>query len=478
VKSDKLAKILWLLFSLAVLVIVAGYWFTTDTDTTVFGKYSNKTILIISLITLGGYFNILIFRFILSRQYFGSGSKRRIIPFHTKLLPTIALILFGFLGAEGILQWKFHTNLKEHREKKIAGFDPFLQAVPKPNNKKLRINRWGFRGEEIERIKTSGTYRIFVVGGSTVYCSDVDFEQSHTRIMEKQLRQFYPKLKIEVQNAGMDWHTSQHSLMKILFNIQDFNPDMIIIYHAINDLHRSFCPENFALGPYQNDYSHYLGPVAPIVREYFREQTGHRILTLDRTFAFFRRHWFADFRNVSKPESTSDLPEESVNSWPSLRAFERNMKNIATLLKSLDIELVMASQPYLYRHDLNEMEIDKIWFPAKFGRIGRSKADISSMISGMEAFNDASRRIADSNGVLFIDLDGEVPKSLDYFLDDVHYTEKGNRIVGRHLTEQIIAGGYIDKKFPESVAAVSHTSYLWTDSALLQPIMAARPGFI
>jgi lysophospholipase L1-like esterase len=371
----------------------------------------------------------------------------------------MALLSLGFVTTEGILQWELHHSREKAfvwRLKNFAAFaarfDPFLQVVPKPNNEELHINRWGFRGEEIERIKPAQTYRIFVVGGSTVYCNQVSFEQSHARVLEKQLRQSYPTLKIEVQNAGMDWHTSQHSLINILFNIQDFNPDMIIIYHGINDLLRSFSPKSFAPEPYRNDYSHYYGPIAPMVREYFTKPTVPAILTLERALIFFRRHWFADFRDVSKPDAILDLLEVPVNNWPSLLAFERNMKHLVKFVKSLDIDLVMASQPYLYRHDLSEVELAKIWLPEVFCLTGRSKADIASMINGMEAFNNVSRRIADSNGLLFVDLEKVVPKSLHYFLDDVHYTEEGNRIIGQHFAEQVIAGGYINRKFPKRTA--------------------------
>ena len=125
------------------------------------------------------------------------------------------------------------------------------------------------------------------------------------------------------------------------------------------------------------------------------------------------------------------------------------MHNLATIVKTLDMELVIASQPFLYRQDLNKTELETVWFPAEFCRIGDSQADISSMIKGLEAFNDVSRRVAESHGVLFVDLERVVPKTLDYFLDDVHYTEEGNRIIGQHFADQIIASGYINRKLPD-----------------------------
>ena len=48
----------------------------------------------------------------------------------------------------------------------------------------------------------------------------------------------------------MHWHTSQHSLIKILFKILDFNPDMIIMYHTVNDLHRILKPGGVVLATF------------------------------------------------------------------------------------------------------------------------------------------------------------------------------------------------------------------------------------
>jgi hypothetical protein len=449
--SEKLSKTIWIAASTLVVIVIAGFWFDTDPNPSIAGKYSAYSLVRLGLLSVGGYFFILFLRFLMVPQAVRSHGTRRVIPFRKKFALAIVLFSIGFIALEGVLQVQLQrerTNEFAKRQKKAANFDPFLQVVPARNDSSLRINSWGFRGEEIALRKPPNTYRIFVIGGSTVLSSRVDFEQSWPRLVEKELRNRYPAVDIEVQNAGMHWHTSQHSLMKILFNIRDFDPDMVVVFHAINDLYRSCLSEQSTEGPYRNDYGHYLGPVAPMVQEYFAETKGPRILSPASISAFFHDHWFTDFRGVPNRDRAPALTEVTVNDWPSLRAFDRNMNALAMLAKSMNIRLIMASQPFLYRDDLDETELAALWFPESFCAIDGSQPDIPSMINGMKAFNETSKRIAELHEVPFIDLEKSVPKSLDYFIDDVHYTEKGNRVMAEVIAQNIAAADYIAGKAP------------------------------
>jgi hypothetical protein len=74
------------------------------------------------------------------------------------------------------------------------------------------------------------------------------------------LRQQYPDVTIEVQNAGSAWYTTAHLLIDYQLLVRQFEPDLIIVFEAINDLYRSFSPPWWAVGEFRPDYSHYLGP--------------------------------------------------------------------------------------------------------------------------------------------------------------------------------------------------------------------------
>ncbi|MBN1185662.1 MAG: hypothetical protein JXB49_25495 [Bacteroidales bacterium] len=56
----------------------------------------------------------------------------------------------------------------------------------------------------------------------------------------------------------------------------------------------------------------------------------------------------------------------------------------------------------------------------------------------MEQYNYRLRKIAKESDVSFIDLEQFVPKSLIYFIDEVHYTDSTFNNIGQILAEEII----------------------------------------
>jgi hypothetical protein len=437
VSSDALKRMTrWSTNALS-LVALAGFWFHTSQDKVVFGKYSTRYFLVLCVLTALATVPGLTLRFLLTEHAIVSSSGRRVtLALGTKLLAVVILPAMLLVSAEALFTHWYRAT----QSAKWAQYHPFLQKIPRPRDEGLVINRWGFRGEEIERAKPAGVYRTFVLGGSTVFCDGVAFEDSHCRILEKWLRAAYPSVRVEVQNAGMDWHTSQHSLIKFLFQIQDFDPDLIIVYHAINDLCRSFSPPRIARGEFQSDYGHFNGPVADMVNDHFGNARYHRFFVVDQIHALVSQQWFSDFKVGAKPVT--------VTHWRSLASFERNMRDLATIIRSKQIDLVLASQPYLYKTTMTEEEKSKLWFLDFQCRNREERADIASMARGMDAFNRTSRAIARDHGVLFVDLEQLVPKTLEYFVDDVHYTPAGNQLIGEVLGREVIGQGFVEKKFP------------------------------
>ena len=271
-------------------------------------------------------------------------------------------------------------------------------------------------------------------------CNHVPFEESFCRKVELALRREYPDRKIEVQNAGMDWHTTQHSLMKYLFILQDFDPDLIVIYHAINDLCRSLSPPLLARGEYRTDYSHYYGPVARMVDDYFDVSPQPTLLVYGKISEMIHRYWFSDFR---MPDMLRQPREIEITEWKSLPAFTRNLRDLADILRQKNVHLIMASQPYLYKTNMTPQEQSVISFADKLCRNVETKPNLASMISGMNQFNDAARHVATENDIPFVELEHQMPKTLDYFYDDVHYTPLGNTWIADQITAQIISSGFL-----------------------------------
>lgn len=273
------------------------------------------------------------------------------------------------------------------------------------------------------------------MGGSTVFTDTVKFEQSHARILESLLVRHYPPYKIEVQNAGVPWHTSHETLIKLLTQVQDFDPDLLIVWQGINDLIRGFEPDRFSLGHFQEDYSHFYGSLKGMIDVYTQRYSSLFNVQVPLLFTLknkFKETWTSDF---SPKVLSVSVAEEGFRS---LGAFRRNMENIIRNAKLQKSRLILASQPALYHDGMSAAEKEKIFLDELFMVENGRKPDISSLSRGIELFNQVSQSLAEKHGVDFIDLAAIVPKQSEYFLDDVHYTKAGNRIIGETLADYII----------------------------------------
>lgn len=328
-------------------------------------------------------------------------------------------------------------------------YHPYLQNTPVPNDAAQHVNRWGFRGDDLEQAKADDVFRIFVFGGSTVYCGTVPFEQTHCRVMEQRLREAYPQFRIEVQNLGADWHTTEHDIIKLLFFAQDFSPDLVISFHGINDLARSLSPDMLAEGPYWSDYRHYLGATASLATH------GRK---LPWFVAGVAGHWCSDLRfdqiRIHGPEGqglngmrTYFVPKAypvDVTRWRSLPAFERNMRDFVAIARAKGIHVLLGTQPSLYRDDLTKEEQQLLLFPLSHHFRGE-RPSLRSMIEGLRLFNDSTRRTAAELAVDLVDLERRMPKQTEYLYDDVHFTKAGNELIGNAFADEILAKKIVDR---------------------------------
>ena len=101
---------------------------------------------------------------------------------------------------------------------------------------KNRHNDRGFRGDPVLTPKPRGEFRIVCIGGSTTYTSFVeDHALSYPSLLETGLRERGHE-SVRVINAGAEGYTSWESLVNLQFRVLDLEPDVVIIYHAVNDV--------------------------------------------------------------------------------------------------------------------------------------------------------------------------------------------------------------------------------------------------
>lgn len=400
-------------------------------------------------------------------EWFGRSSvcswKGRTLEWKSWQKWAIALTaLFLMLTAAEFYMRRSHPWLRQPDPYLVQQFHPYLQNEVVPNDARMHVNASGFRGDPIP-IPSERDVLIFMLGGSTVYSHDVSYEQSHPVLLQNILRKKYPTTRFVVQNAGNEYHTSLHSLIKYVTRIRPHHPDLVIMWHGINDLGRSFAPNRFTMpdASYSDDYRHYLGPIAGIVRYY---ATPVEVSPLVHSvFAnWLMDALFSDLRGaLTARREQSSLRPIPVDHFPSLTAFENNLDALLHMMKADGVTVIMASEPSMYAAPNVGEWGQNFWMQKSLCRMGDEYPSTESLAAGMQTFNEVARRLAQRHGVPFLDLDAELPKDPRFMFDDCHYTAEGNelvaKIVARFLEENRIIQNLAARKTSATSPTVSPT---------------------
>src|SRR5262249_43023697 len=128
----------------------------------------------------------------------------------------------------------------------------------------IHINSHALRGEEFPEEKPPGEIRLLCRGGSTTAGEDVGEADTYPAQLETILRNRYPDLKLRVINAGVPSYDVPHSLLDYELRLYRFEPDIVTIYHGVNDVftyHSAGGPEILAVHNYSGR------PLEPWVQE-------------------------------------------------------------------------------------------------------------------------------------------------------------------------------------------------------------------
>ena len=119
----------------------------------------------------------------------------------------------------------------------------------------LKTNNFGFYNgsdgtRDIELPKPKNLFRINCIGGSTTANYIFDGKKNYSYPMELENILKTKNSNVEVNNCGTGGYNSADILIRFLLQTIETKPDLIIIYHAYNDI-KSYLTKNF-----QSDYSH------------------------------------------------------------------------------------------------------------------------------------------------------------------------------------------------------------------------------
>ncbi|AJA92644.1 hypothetical protein A7X95_01720 [Candidatus Nitrosopelagicus brevis] len=111
------------------------------------------------------------------------------------------------------------------------------ELIPNQKSQSISINSVGFRGEELSSETLENGYRIFMLGGSTMFGHGATSDQTTIPgYLEKIFLTSEEKYPIEIINAGVQGADSFTELNLLKTKITNLSPNMVIVYDGWNDL--------------------------------------------------------------------------------------------------------------------------------------------------------------------------------------------------------------------------------------------------
>jgi lysophospholipase L1-like esterase len=351
----------------------------------------------------------------------------------------------NFAGERRFLKY---ASLKQ-LEKKYNNVKPrwsvhrYLGHYPTPDYSKgeNKHNSLGYRAKEIAFPKPEGQFRIVCLGGSTTYTTSVEnYLLSYPNLLEKELHERGFR-NINVINAGVGAYTSWESLVNFEFRVLDLDPDMIIIYHGVNDiLARLVWPPN----AYKGDNSGATCATSMTMPNILEYSTLMRYLMirldivkphahLERSLKKIPETYYANrfyYQKVENKYPEGIFRQASVEKMLMTNKpeyFRRNIENIIAIAQFRKIETVVATFLYCPGFDDNPV------------------VACEEFISAYDEMNQVLKSLSEKTHVNLFDFAQSFPKDKIYFTDGIHVNVDGAKLKAKMFADYLINKGLLPR---------------------------------
>ncbi len=297
-------------------------------------------------------------------------------------------------------------------------------------------NGLGFRGVAPPR-NFQDYLTILTIGGSTTECFYLSDGRTWPDLLGRELdREFN---RVWINNAGLDGATTYRHIILMEDYVVKLKPKVVLFLIGINDVGAG---DLAAAGPrHGNSLGRLWRALLYRSEVYALEQNlYHYLMAQSRGL----RHEQIDLRQV---ETLDQVPEDAAARTMqdyrihSLPYFTQRVERLVKICRDHGIEPVLITQPTLYGPGVDPVtgvNLATLKVQDHFNGL--------MMFNFIELYNDVTRRLAQKDGVLLIDLAKELPRNSAYYYDYLHYTEPGATAVAAIIDRRL--GPWLAERYP------------------------------
>jgi len=343
-------------------------------------------------------------------------------------MKTRSLVVFGLaavvlagLGAEALVRGRAHARFGEYLDiydlhERLPGSDLLVPLADLDTEfggaTHIVTDEHGFRSPPVPQPKPEGTLRLAFLGASTTFCSQArDAARTWPGLVAAELARRRPALRVDYVNAGVTSYLVADSALGLEERVAAVQPDVVVIYHAANDLAVD---------------THELAVVAGLAKPAGEPGWLEEHSLLYRLIRKNRRY------QAAQAEGGSDGPKLDCDLEALARGFEDRLVDLVERA-SETAELVVLPR-YATRFDRSqprEMQLTHMAQSFTFMAYLTPEA----LFDGFEAYDRAIARAAERTGALLIDDVDELQGCVPCFTDSVHLSERGCEVMARRIVE-------------------------------------------
>jgi len=299
--------------------------------------------------------------------------------------------------------------------------------VPIPNLRLGRIetNSLGFRGPEIRLPKPPGTVRLAFLGASTTWCAEVSGnEKVWPHLVAQELQKAFANPDVDYVNGGVPGYTVKSSLKNLEHRVVPLQPDIVVIYHATNDMSaelRRLAADRGLLGE---------GKVAS--------------------------SW------LSNKSLLWNLAEKNFRIWIAQRKARKEVDRLQVDAGSLGAAFRSALIELVRRAQQKARIVALATFSARLRSEQSEDVQLQAAASALyympfmtprglldsyAQYNRIIREVAQETGALLIDGENDIPGDATHFSDSVHFSDEGSSAMAIRVSRALLESAGVREIF-------------------------------
>lgn len=277
----------------------------------------------------------------------------------------------------------------------------------------LRSNSLGLRSPEIPLARAENSWRIAVIGASTVMGAfEPDTQDAFPGRLEQRLHKAFPQRQIDVVNAGMAGFTLEDQRRMLETQVAKLTPDLAIVYPGFNDF-AGYCQSGKTGGVRFKRQS------LPVVK------LPAWLISVD---VVKKNTVFLRTADTHQPGRRKPLKLD-------LTAYRNKLEALITRAAELKIPLLLATNARAYRPEQPREEQIRL---SETARYYNHCFDLDGLHELYDIHNKAIQSVAAAHHVPVIALDKLVPGGSRYFVDSSHLSAEGDSLVAETLKSFIV----------------------------------------